>query len=706
MLLRRLNLPSRLSVRLIAVLAVMLAMGTQLPGQESLEDEVRVQYDKATAETTELTSKLSQMQAAGDEDAAAEIRTRLIELRKDQQRFLDELISLDPENDLYRYLLAKHASESGNRGKAMSIINELAPLDAPGYPQAHMVLANRYYRMPAASRIKQTGNLEIALKHVDHALAGDKEDLSAKSLKAGILAKLQRYEAAYEVYDDLFETSPSYVSQLVAINEKMGREERNQSVYEKALARFQLLADMESTQSDSRQWVEIEKGIATTLQKLDRYEEAESRLEKKINLLAEDPERGARRVFLERLLSDTYIAWTDKVAGSRFPAQESLPASIQEKVLDLNIKAYRNHPKNTRALQSITWLSLSSNVEIATRAKSVYDPNADTDAPAAVLNQLANHAMIKEEVSEAIRYYERAREKTPRNPMVLNNLAYAYLAGSEDERNAERSLQLIDEAIHHLPANMDPIGKAAYHHTKGTALKQMKRVHEALVEFERSLKSRPRHADTLRAVIDCYQKLNLEVPKKHLSTLEEIEKQAPATPEQEDLSIDLGTKPHPDQTEEFTDAQLKHLFSNAGNLALLKNATYGEIQFIRPTDGFKDSLADYERTDEPAKLTLGQLQEIKDVLDDARHYGWVAARKGCAPSPGIVIRISEGDREISAVLCFACNFLAFYDNDSKLGGEDFDMMRPQLVKSLKSVFPKNELVQGLPLNGCGLTKSK
>ena len=179
------------------------------------------------------------------------------------------------------------------------------------------------------------------------------------------------------------------------------------------------------------------------------------------------------------------------------------------------------------------------------------------------------------------------------------------------------------------------------------------------------------------------------------------------TPEESDqLAIDLGFKPHPDQTKEFAESQLSQLFANAQNFDILQDATDGEFYFIEPTSGFKDRLGNYKRTSRPVKLPQNQLEGLTDALCDARNYGWVAARKGCLPSPGIVLRINKKNKEISVVFCFACNLLTFYHNDIEIGGEDFDIMRPQFVTALKKLYPKNDLIQGLPSNGCGLTKSQ
>jgi len=181
-----------------------------------------------------------------------------------------------------------------------------------------------------------------------------------------------------------------------------------------------------------------------------------------------------------------------------------------------------------------------------------------------------------------------------------------------------------------------------------------------------------------------------------------------APEEREQMAIDLRHKPHPDQTKEFTTDQLKQLFSTEQNLEIVRNTDDAEFYFVMTNkkEGFLDSLSNYERVTEPKNVSAKQCRKIMDQLADARNYGWVAARKGCLPSPGIALKLISNDDEMTVVFCFACNILVFYESDAKIGGGDFDMMRPQIVEILKSLYPKNKLIQGLPLSGCGLTESK
>ena len=513
---------------IVAFLAVSAIGGVQLLSKSSLESRYDFLYQKSTAELTQLSKEIARDQKvlALDNGAGAGTLTKeqnesLLELRTTQKIYLDKLISLDPKNNAYRYELAKLAHSQGRRGHAFSILNELAPEDVPGHSEAHFVLAQHYFDKKAQNTMDLNGNLSIALKHVGHVLTRNDKDLNAKLLKARILTRTQRYEGAYDLYEDLFEVNPNYYGEMVRLNERMGRSDRDSQLYEKALGQFELLAGKDENKADDKRWIVIEAGIADTLRKLERFQDSETRLAGLIRKYSADPKGGPRRVFLQRLIAETYIVWAATIADVN-TAYDSLPVQTVQNLLDLYIKAYQYQPDNPLILQSLARLSLDKNPEISNKARAVYDPIADIDAPSTVLNQLGNHALLNKRFAEAIRYYERAREKTPNDSTVLNNLSYAYLV-ADDDRNAERALQLINQAIRSLPQGIDPVEASKFLHTKATALKQQDRLQEALAVYEKALKSRPNHADTLRSLIECYTGLAKIPPERYGELLDSIE---------------------------------------------------------------------------------------------------------------------------------------------------------------------------------------
>ena len=511
----------------MTVVLVFVAIGSaQLFAQEESVEQYDQQYRKATAEFAQLSKTIMRrLQVQSVDGSRAEIteedRQKLRELSSARMGFLNKLISLAPENDEYRFELATLIASRGDKSKAVSILEGIAPIDAAGYPQAHFELAKFYLESKTANGIKDPGNLDIALKHIDHVLSRDEKNVAANLLKAKIFVTMQRNESAYQVFDGLLSENPNFFPQMVELNKRLGRQERDRQVFERALASFENLAAMEENQTNDSRWVAIEGGIAAALQKLDRYEDAESRLNELIEVYSADPKGEPRRVYLERLLSGIYVAWANEVADPQ-TSYDSLSADASEKLLDLLTKAYRNNPDNVLTLQSIARLSQSSNAEIADKAKAVYDATADPNAPSQVLNQLGNHALLDEDFAEAIQYYERAREKMPRDPAVLNNLAYAYAVAEGAEGDAARALKLVDEAIRNLPKNISNVEMSKFLHTKATVLEKQDRLAEAIEIYEESLKARPNDADTLRSLIGCYKRLNKQPPEDYAARLEKL----------------------------------------------------------------------------------------------------------------------------------------------------------------------------------------
>lgn len=521
---------------IIALLAVSAIGGVQFLSKKSLEDTYVSRFEQASSDLAEMRKKLirkQKVQAIDQDDRNSitdEDREGLRKLHEAQKIYLDKLISIAPDNDNYRFDLAKLvATQPDGRAHAFSILNELAPEDTPGFPDAHFVLAQNYFEKPARTAMTLSGNLAKALKHVDHVITRDEENLRAKLLKARILARTQRYDGAYDLFEELFDENPNYYTEMTKLNEVLGRSDRDRQLHEKALTKFQQLSGDEEIQTDDRRWIVVETGIAKTLHKLERFEEAEQRLDGLIRRYAADPKGGPRRVFLQRLIADTYIVWAGSIAdpGADY---NSLPPNELAELLDKYTLAYQNYPGNVIVLQSLSRLSLSAIPGISEKAREVYDPRTDLDAPSSVLNQLGNDALLNKRFAEAIRFYERARGKSPKSSAILNNLAYSYLVADENDRNAERAEQLINESLRNLPKGLDEVEVSKFLHTKGTALKQQDRLQEALAVFERALRARPNHADTLRSLIECYRGLNKLPPELYVERLAAISEPDQDTP--------------------------------------------------------------------------------------------------------------------------------------------------------------------------------
>lgn len=516
------------AIQIQLALAVLVVISIGCSNQKAVENGLNLQYQQATADLAKFKKELAREQKLEfntvdiEGRATEEQREKIVELQQNLKELLNKLIAINPPNEGYRFELARLTASMGDHAKSMEMLKELSPEDVPGYPPAHFLLAKVNFEKQALSGQERQSNLNVVLQHLEHILSRKEDDPQANLLKAQTLTLVARFGEAYEVYEVLCETNPNFYREMVALNKQLKREERNPPLFEKALTSFLALADDEEIQSDNNRWIVTETGITKTLQGLDRFQDAETRLSELIAHYEADPKGGPRRVFLQGLIADTYVLWAGKFAGPNANF-DSLPDATLTEIINLNEKAYRNRSDNSLALQNLTRLSLSSNTEIASQAKAVYNPMSDINAPAEVLNQIANHKLINKKFSEAIRYYERAREKAPRDPSILNNLAYSYLVATEGDFNPERGLQLVNEAIRFLPQNLPEVERAKFLHTKATAFKLMDRLQEAIVAYEQSLKARPNHMDTLRSLIECYNGLNKLPPELYVSRLAEIE---------------------------------------------------------------------------------------------------------------------------------------------------------------------------------------
>ena len=347
-------------------------------------------------------------------------------------------------------------------------------------------------------------------------MAQKNPEILSKSIKIQELLREKNYDAANEIALELFESDPEIFSLLIKLNKLKGTPEQIPGILQSALKKYQQLSTQDEILSDGKQWSKVHRGIAQTMILLKRFDDLETTLQKSIEETEEQGIGIARRSFLKRLLGQAYLTWGSEIIGGKSPGFMPLPENVSLKALDIYGKAYEIHDESRlKASLLLTEFGFSKNEQVAKKAKSIYDPEKDNSPSPAVLNHLGTQAMVGRQYDKAVTYYERARARGADNPVILNNLAYAYLV--LDEPNPKRALQLCDQVLK-MP-NSQKQNTSNYLHTKATALKQLKRFKEAITSFELSLETRPDHPDTLNSVIECYQELDLDPPEKYLNRL-------------------------------------------------------------------------------------------------------------------------------------------------------------------------------------------
>jgi hypothetical protein len=105
-------------------------------------------------------------------------------------------------------------------------------------------------------------------------------------------------------------------------------------------------------------------------------------------------------------------------------------------------------------------------------------------------------------------------------------------------------------------------------------------------------------------------------------------------------------------------------------------------------------LGDFAVTAGPVAVDDATARELTALLLDPATYDWVRA-KGCDFTPGVGLRFTKDASRVELVLCFSCDELMIFRHGRRVGMEDFDAARPQLVAIAKRLFPEDEKIQAL-----------
>jgi tetratricopeptide (TPR) repeat protein len=442
----------------------------------------------------------------------ANVAKRFEQLLDEQQVYLEKLIALNPEEPEYRFQLALVSLEQGDAQRGMAIIQNLAPASEPGYATAHFWLANYLVQLAARASDQRTRlqSMSLALKHAEHCLIRDQGQLDAKRMKAMLLEQLGRREAAYATYEELFDTEVAYYERLVALNERLKREDRSQPILDRALAEFRNRLSRsgggsgDEGQLSTEEWVRTWMHVTKCRVKLGDFDDAVSSLQNELNSLEGSQKDNAKRVFLSQLIAEVYLGQLNEIDRSEGRDAKA----IFRDELELFRLAKKYSPRSPVVLKGLARISFCDYPDLAAEARSLYVPEEDDDAPADVLNELGSNALARGQYRDASRYFELANKKSPKNPFILNNLAYTYLV--RDDANPARALKLIDEALRYLPAGEARMQvRSNFYDTRGTALMQLGRLTEAIAAFEIAIQDRPDKREILESLIKCYEDSNL-----------------------------------------------------------------------------------------------------------------------------------------------------------------------------------------------------
>jgi tetratricopeptide (TPR) repeat protein len=490
-----------------------------------LEQRYRRWAEDASKKRTELTQNLInelRLKRVGNESVTSldelippddERRVALEKASANERIFYEKLISLNSTEPEYRFQFALsciNSKEISEQERGLLLMNTVAPQNSVGYYKGHLFWAEHFSQLVQMGKIPLLEGAQYIYSHAEFCLRRNTSEKQALLLKGQAAMLLNRNDAAYESYSALFDKDPLFFIELVRINNRLNRTQANTDIYRSAKSRIESKL-REDLPVDL--WVRNWECLMMCMAGLKEHEEGAARLRREIErqTLANN---SINRVFLEQLLARTLISHQN----------EGNPKMDQftQRDLDLMAEAYQLDAKNPDVLRTLTRIALSSDPDIAKAGRQIYDPEADSNPPSIVLNEMGTVALSRGDYPTALNYLERARQLDPRNWMTLNNLAYVHLVS--ENRNPDRALKLVDDAIRLLPDQDTAKSYLTFFlHTKGSALMQLNRMPEAIAAFELAIQDRPDNIQIIESLITCYEASNLSADayKERLKKLSE-----------------------------------------------------------------------------------------------------------------------------------------------------------------------------------------
>ena len=513
-----------------AVIFLMLgvtALGLAAFNVENLDEHYKNLVEKANDKSKQLRDEIIKEQNLLRETRGGNVGSDGNDERKEDYKnemerekiFLEKLISLDSENPEHKYDLALHAFRENDHQRGRNLMLLISPFTEPGYAEGHQFLAHYFLQQKYTSEQGRLQNIELAEMQINNCLIADESNLDAKKVKAFIHDQKKRYLPAYEIYKELFEEDPKHYRDLLRLASLLGKESDKIAHLSQASIKFRQMTNKSS--DNVAEWVDAWTNYVICMKlkgDIKSFTDAENAIRGELFKFGDEI---GKKVFLKRQLSRIY---SDRAIS------RGRTSTIDEKRLQLEDlgKALENDEKNQSALQ---WLTiLADNEEIAEEARKIYDPRYDQNTPWIVLSELGHQALRKKLHAEAIQYFQGARKKNPRNPQVLNNLAYAYLQA--EDRNPEQALLLVDQAITNMVTNSSNVPQqnlkamvSSFYDTRGVALMQLGRMEEAAAAFELAFRNRPDSKEIIQRLIECYTGRNEKQAEAYRRLLLKLEKE-------------------------------------------------------------------------------------------------------------------------------------------------------------------------------------
>jgi tetratricopeptide (TPR) repeat protein len=388
------------------------------------------------------------------------------------------LLRVDGDRPELRCAQAEAYQGKGEHGRALAIVEKIAPLDAPGgYSPAHLAAARMLLDGDDRSdRAKWAIEL-----HLQRALNG------SVAAEAGVLLGLVyaasgRGNLAEPYLLKAVGTQPELLFPLARIARDQGREDLARERADMARRIYRRRTEARLDDPESRlAWT-----TATVL--LGDYADAIAILEKgqKVSADARYPAAAAQ----------VYADW----ACSR-PEGKPLSVATRLSLLERGLKA---DPNNLALLHEFGTMFERGGDEVDRGRTILLSTLTTGKAGAGTYSLLGFDAHTHGQADRSRAYWEQAFRLDPSMALVANNLAW--VLAHEASPDLPRALELAERALSREPNN------PRFRGTRGYVLWQLRRWSEALADLNVELAAFPERTQTHRALADVYEHLGMPEP--------------------------------------------------------------------------------------------------------------------------------------------------------------------------------------------------
>ena len=385
---------------------------------EKYEDDLAVIAEEESQLKKDLSQELQMAQANNkqlDVDTAeiGRLRDRLATLLESKKIVLSKLHSLAPTEGKYQFQLAntfftkselaqimpvnnenalkiRQERAKNLRNQGTSIMKQIAPLDKPGYLEAHLFLANNSVPKGSLSPREQLRLLRLADRHLDHAIVLDNSNTTALSMKVLIAEKFGQLDKAKIHLRKLFETDPYVYPQLCRLNVRLGVAEDNLAVLHSARLRLKGQLSRMTGSSDTR--IKCATFLIDTYHRLDNIDEADRVVNDEMSKFPKIPKV---QIWGKRL-----IAISQEI---RYIATEPITSENAVEMIGYLRNGHEHDPSNQKILGHLARLQDSDIPEVAKLSKEIYQPGEK--APASVENIIGSQALTEKNYLKACLLY-------------------------------------------------------------------------------------------------------------------------------------------------------------------------------------------------------------------------------------------------------------------------------------------------------------